>query len=163
MAIGKVNGSEIVLVILEGQDGAPEKRFDDSTEYDTKPMKDRGEPVIPQHEWDDYTCWTDSRGRESRWKVLRPESRRLQDFPWQQMISYGMHGFRGRLLLPEEFRRYFREWLCHDPILRRFVHPCDYHRSYDKWLQAESRPYAWWADCFHSAMLKRHELSLIHI
>ena len=41
--------------------------------------------------------------------------------------------------------------------MRKFVDPCDFYGSYTTWLKNESQIYAWWADCFNSAMLTRHK------
>ena len=155
LVIGRLE-EEIVLVRQEGPDGRLSSHYEDDYGYNTAPMIDRKEDVISEEVWNNYTCWKDSRGRESRWVLVRPESRRLPDFPWQQMISYAVNGFRGKVIAAHELRRYFREWICQDAVLRRFLDPLDYYKSYGKWLKAEAEPNAWFADCFNAAMRTKH-------
>ena len=107
---------------------------------------------------DDHIAWTDSKGRESLWQLVRPPSQCPHDFPWLPLIKAAAIGFRGRKLHFKEIPDYVRDWVNHDASLRDLVDPPQDGFCYTQSLKKGADFYSWVADCFNAAMQYLQEL-----
>ena len=98
---GSPDKKTIAVVRLDGQDGSIGHRFDEDDDYEIPDQECKDDPITCQY-WSEYGMWTDSQGRQSRWKIVESESRLLQDINWKLLMKYAVCGFRGRLMSPPE-------------------------------------------------------------